>query len=126
MPAKKKLLPRPCPICGNLYGSIQIVIFSSSSNLICRIGHYDKEKYQNPSNVRERKSRGKKWCSFNISRLFAKENMSQLEQHMNGLSAGYFGKRKSKTYTNPMFLLEAIKEDRWHGEGIKYLRAVSK
>jgi len=126
MPAKKKLLPRPCPICGNLYGTIQIVIFSTSRNVICRIGHYDSEKYQNPSTARERKSRGKKWCSFNISRLFAQENMPPLEQDMDDLSRGYFVKRKSIPYTNPMFLLEAVKEGGWHGEGAEYLVAVLK
>jgi len=126
MPAKKKLLPRPCPICGDLYGTVQILIFSTSQNVICRIGHYDSKKYRHPSTEKEKKSRGKTWCSFNISRWYAEENMPPLEQDMDDLSSGYFRKRKSITYTNPMFLLEAVKEEGWHGEGVDYLRAVVK
>jgi len=81
---------------------------------------------QNPSTAREKKSRGKKWCSFNISSLFAQESMPPLEQDIYDLSTGYFGKRKSIAYTNPMFLLEAVKEEGWHGEGAEYLVAVLK
>ena len=126
MPAKRRQLPRHCPICGKENGTIQIVIFSTSNNVICRIGHYDSEKYQNPSTVKEKRSRGKKWCSFNISRLFAEENIPQLEQEMDDLRVGRFGKRKSRQYTNPLRLLEAIKEEGWHGKGVEYLRKVSK
>lgn len=126
MPAKRKQLPRHCPICGKENGTVQIVIFSTSNKVICRIGHYDSEKYQNPSTVKEKRSRGKKWCSFNINRLFAEENMSQLEQETDDLRVGHFGKRKSITYTNPIFLLEAIKEEGWNGKGVEYLRKVSK
>jgi len=126
MPAKRKLLPQPCPLCGNLYGTVQVVIFSTSNNVICRIGHYDSKKYQNPSTAKEKTSRGKRWCSFKINSSFAEDNMPPLEQDQDDLRSGYFGKRKSITYTNPMFLLEAIKEEGWHGSGIEYLRAVSK
>jgi len=126
MPAKRKELPRPCPICGKENGTVQIVIFSTSRNVICRIGHYDSEKYQNPSTVKEKRSRGKKWCSFKINRWFVEENKPPLEHDMDDLRTGYFKKRKSITYTNPMFLLEAVKEKGWNGEGIEYLRAVTK
>jgi len=126
MAAKKKILPRPCPLCGKKNGTVQIVIFSTSMEVICRIAHYDSEKYQNPSSVREKRSRGKKWCSFKIQKLFAEENMPPLEQDMDDLHSGYFGKRKSITYTNHSFLLDAVKENGWHGEGEKYMRAVAK
>jgi len=126
MPAKRKLLPRHCPLCGNLYGSIQIVIFSSSGNVICRIGHYDSKKYQNLSTAREKRSHGKRWCSFKIEDWFAEENMPPLEQDQDDLRSRYFGKRKSITYTNPMFLIEAIRKEGWHGRGVEYLRKVSK
>ena len=52
--------------------------------------------------------------------------MPPLEQDIHDLSTEYFGKRKSINYTNPMFLLEAIKEEGWHGEGEEYLVAVLK
>ncbi len=126
MPAKRKLLPRHCPKCGNLYGTVQIVIFSTSYNVICRIGHYDSEKYQNPSTAKEKRSRGKRWCSFKINNFFAFDNMPPLEQDEGDLRRGYFGKRKSITYTNPIFLIEAIRKEGWHGRGVEYLRAVSK
>ncbi len=126
MPAKRKLLPRHCPLCGNLYGSIQIVIFSSSNNVTCRIGHYDSKKYKNPSTAREKRSRGKRWCSFRIDRFFAWDNMPPLEQDQDDLRSGYFGKRRSFTFTNPIFLIEAIRKEGWHGRGEEYLRAVSK
>ncbi len=126
MPAKKKLLPRPCPVCGSLYGTIQIVIFFSSGNVRCRIGHYDSKKYKNPSTAREKRSRGKRWCKFKINSSFAWDNVPSLEQEQDDLRSGYFGKRKSIPYTNPMFLIEAIRKEGWHGEGVEYLRAVSK
>ena len=126
MPAKKKLLPRPCPICGNLYGTIQIVIFSTSRNVICRLGHYDSEKYQNPSTVREKKSRGKRWCSFKINRTFISDNILPLEQDYEDLTSGNLGRRKSIPYTKPTLLIESIKEKGWNGEGEEYLRVVAK
>lgn len=126
MPAKKKMLPRPCPLCGKENGTVQIIIFSTSMEVTCRIGHYDSKKYLNPSTDREKRSRGKKWCSFNIKKSFAEENMSPLEQDMDDLHRGYFGKRKSFTYTNHSFFLEAVKENGWQGEGEEYMRAVAK
>ena len=126
MPAKKKILPRPCPLCGKKNGTVQIVIFSTSMEVICRIGHYDSKKFLNPSTVREKRSRGKKWCSFKINRSFAEENMPPLEQDIDDLQSGYFGKRKSFTYTNHSFFLNAVKEKGWQGEGEKYMRDVAK
>jgi len=126
MPAKKKQLPRSCPICGKENGTVQIMIFSTSRNVTCRIGHYDSVKYQNPSTLKEKRGRGKKWCDFKMNILFAEENMPPLEKHMDYLRTGYFGERKSRSYTNPILLLEAIKEEGWNGEGEKYLRAVAK
>lgn len=126
MPAKKKQLPRPCPLCGKENGTIQIMIFSTSRNVTCRIGHYDSVKYQNLSTLKEKRGGVKKWCGFKMDIFFAEENMPPLEEDMDYLKTGYFGKRKSLSYTNPMFLLEAIKEEGWNGKGEKYLRAVAK
>ncbi len=126
MPAKKKMLPRPCPLCGKENGTVQIVIFSSSMEVTCRIAHYDSKKYLNPSTGREKKGRGKEWCNFQIKKSFAEENMPPLEQDMDDLHIGYFGKRKSFTYTNHSFLLNAVKEKGWNGDGIVYIRKVLK
>jgi len=72
MPAKRKLLPRPCPKCGSSFGTIQIVylpavrtkiikkideearkvikksvkISGSSRGFVIRIGHYVPEHYE--------------------------------------------------------------------------------
>jgi hypothetical protein len=45
-PAKRKLLPKPCPICGDKYGMFQLVLFNSKykfsrHNITCRIRHYN-------------------------------------------------------------------------------------
>ena len=40
--------------------------------------------------------------------------MPPLEQDIEDLTSGYFGSRKSIPYTNPTFLLEAIKDEGWH------------
>ena len=44
MPAKTKLLPEPCPVCGAKNGTIQAGIFDGLVRF--RIGHYNPEKYQ--------------------------------------------------------------------------------
>lgn len=46
MPAKRKLLPKPCPICEDNYGTFQLVLFNSKykfsrHNITCRIRHYN-------------------------------------------------------------------------------------
>jgi len=73
MPAKRKKLPQPCPKCGSLYGTVQMVFFNqrrkvkkkisrydawnrrpkpthrwngSYDNAVFRIGHYDSELYK--------------------------------------------------------------------------------
>jgi len=126
MPAKRRLLPRPCPICGKENGTVQIIIFSTSKSVTCRIGHYDSEMYLNPYTKREKSRRGKRWCNFTMDRFFAEENILPLEQDMDDLYFGNLGKRKSITYTNPSLLLEAIKEEGWHGKGNKYFRGLTK
>ena len=74
MPAKRKLLPRPCPICKRKNGTIQLAL--TSRGIIVRIGHYssklrnsvrslsklqgaEKEKME-----KRMKSAERKWCSF--------------------------------------------------------------
>ena len=75
MPAKHKKLPQPCPKCGSLYGTVQVVFFNQmrkvknqisrydawnrrpkpthrrngnhvGANAVFRIGHYDSELYK--------------------------------------------------------------------------------
>jgi len=74
LPAKRKPLPYPCPICGKEYGTVQMVMFNprfhpfkpyrirkyseSPSGTLIRIGHY-RPKPNGPS-----KRINKTWCSF--------------------------------------------------------------
>ena len=126
MPAKRRLLPRPCPICGKENGTVQIVIWHNSFKVNCRIGHYDSKTFQNPATPKEKRRRGKKWCYFLMDESFAKENILPLERDIDDLYMGNLGKRKSITYTSPSLLLETIKEEGWHGEGSPYFRGLIK
>jgi len=124
MPAKRRLLPRPCPICGKENGTVQIIIWHNSFRVNCRIGHYDSKKYQKPSTPKEKRRRGKTWCYFLIDESFAKEKNFPLEREMDDLYQGNLGKRKSITHTNPSILLNKIKEEGWHVKRISYFRGL--
>jgi len=86
LPAKRYILPKPCPECGLNYGSLRIGIFSgrSKTSVLIRVKHY------NPFGYAEikRKSKGsiiqdknklkkefmkkqQKWCSVRIDKKFA-------------------------------------------------------
>jgi hypothetical protein len=76
MPAKKKLLPRPCPICGDKFGTYQFILFNSRYKfsrqyLTCRIRHYSPEVHAEVT--RRKKERKvtltvyeKRWHSFQV------------------------------------------------------------
>jgi hypothetical protein len=78
LPAHRKLLPRPCPQCGEEYGGCQWVIRnpefyrnrSITRRPICilRISHYSKEKYA-MSSKKLKYRQGKIWHSFQIPLL---------------------------------------------------------
>ena len=82
MPARRRLLPRPCP-CGKENGTVQLIIFkhkyiSSRHIVTCRIKHYYPEFYKIIKENQEERDEeitraitGKKnishkarWCSF--------------------------------------------------------------
>jgi len=84
MPAKRKLLPKPCPKCGSPYGTVQLVFFPSGKNeFLFRIGHYVPEHYSevkqenentfNYASEEEKKEKLKLserlWCSFRSEHL---------------------------------------------------------
>lgn len=75
MPAKIKLLPYPCPICGKENGTIQVGILDE---LRFRIGHYNSQKYQLSKNQYKKNitpktkgygTEGKIWHNFRIEFL---------------------------------------------------------
>lgn len=134
MPAKKKFLPRPCPICKKKNGTVQIVKFRVSEKAHCRIGHYNSEKY-----IRRRRkivskinsvvssgsepvkiikvrdsSRGKKWCSFTMDIEFVRECIYGFEEDEYDLDMGDPWRRKSLTYSNPVILLDTVKVKGWN------------
>ena len=69
MPTRKKLLPKPCPICKRENGTVQLMVFPNArSNFVCRIGHYVAEEYKLPKDK-------KKWSDIDTMDL-AKRNDS--------------------------------------------------
>jgi hypothetical protein len=83
VPARHKVLPRPCP-CGRENGTIQLIIFnheriSSRRAVTCRIKHYYPELYKitkklqqkNKSKITRKKkiSYKSRWCSFQTTHM---------------------------------------------------------
>ncbi len=133
MPAKRSLLPRPCPICGKSYGTMQVIIFLDyRENVTCRIGHYDAEAYKkikkihktqmlNPANSndhfqQEIRIMQRHWCSFRIDKNFAETHIIPLEDDIEFLEEGSGNRnfRKSITYSYISMLKDAIREKGWH------------
>ena len=96
LPAKKKILPAPCPICKRQNGTVQLVVFpQAQSKLVCRIGHYIAEEY-NPSedkrkhlkidilDIEKRNSttRGKIWHSFKIEPKGYATGMKEFQEYL--------------------------------------------
>ncbi len=125
MPAKRKLLPNPCPICGRDNGTVQLVYFSSLQEIIIRIGHYTSNRYR--KTVRESKkiennydketidkfdrkkhTNQRAWCSF---RLHCSRFPPRLEKKLEKLSNG--GYKKSVTIPLPWSVHKIIKQDGW-------------
>jgi len=139
MAAKRKLLPLPCPKCGEDFGTIQIVIFANDyhENVICRIGHYDAEGYKKIKNInkinqineirkindksleklfqKDVRKKQRKWCSFRIDKNFV-ETILPIDEDFEYLENREFKKpfRKSITYSTSSFLDDLIREDGWH------------
>ncbi len=78
----KNILPKPCPICEEKFGTISFQTFSNNVELICRIKHYDKEGYQkakdriNSGNIDAFTAKSiknnwqQKWCNFRTEHGF--------------------------------------------------------
>lgn len=133
MPAKKKALPAPCPICKRENGTVQIVVFPESrTKVVCRIGHYISEEYKPSKEKRkhleidiqylDKKSstiRGKIWHNFTFDaeeQLLKKFTlqMSHLQNHIEQYEKmGYQSKRKTITFTPEPIFYELIKKTGW-------------
>jgi len=59
-------------------------------------------------------SRGKKSCNFIIDENFVENHISTFGRDIEDLDNSVLGNRISRTYTNPIFLLNAIKEKGWN------------
>ena len=70
MPATRKPLPRPCPLCGRSYGTVKIDFSEHKRTIRIHIGHYSKFLYKNKRGISGKKSknRGKVFCNFKIPR----------------------------------------------------------
>ena len=133
MAAKSKLLPLPCPKCGELYGTMQIMIFANDwkENVICRIGHYNAEGYKKIKKIykinqitkidkindkslekqRALRKKQRKWCSFRIDKEFA-EKILPISEDFEYLEKNKF--KKSITYSSPTLLADIIKNQGWN------------
>jgi hypothetical protein len=116
MPRKQNILPRPCPICNQVNGTI--VIVDSHKGLNIRIGHYDKNKRKKaidegltPSekNIDKKietkiKTKSRRWCTFtSYSRAIDKID-NELSDLL--LKGKYFGPSKQ----NPPRTINLTKE----------------
>ena len=122
MPARKKFLPRPCPICGRKNGTIQLVFFGGPVNaLVVRIGHYsaklrndvtssskiqglDEEK----ARLRKKKAE-RKWCSFRS------EATSELEYEIT--KGRFYWKNETWSFRPPNSFLNRVYEGGWEIKG---------
>ena len=135
MPARRRLLPRPCP-CGKEKGTVQLIIFkhkyiSSRHTVTCRIKHYYPEFYKIiKENQKERDEEltraitGKKkishkarWCSFQtIHRIDFVDKTGRripLREYFDIYKEDY---SKSKTFSPDESFYKIVKESGW---GIK-------
>ncbi len=123
MPAKRKLLPYPCPICERDNGTIQIVIFDpdgESGDVVCRIGHYNSRKYNETKdkldNVRnlklqrkKRRSGGRIWHYFRITHLLNEEELIE-----NSIIFRYSHHKKKVTLSPNSQFINTIKKYGWN------------
>ena len=137
MPARRKLLPLPCP-CGNKYGTVQLIIFnhnylSSRHAVICRIKHYYPEFYKIAKEVQQirgtaitRTKTGKKkkmvsyksrWCSFQtIHRINLVDSTGRKIPLIEYFDLYEDDSSKSKTFAPDESFYKVVKERGW---GIK-------
>ena len=128
MPAKRRLLPRRCPKCREIFGTVQVVYLTGKrknekfrhifrNNFIFRIGHYDseqynegKKRYDDPFNYEEEdvkkgrlRTSQRRWCSFRSDHLeFGNLFGDDLEREM----------RYELTHTDPV--TKSINEKLWN------------
>lgn len=126
MPAKKRMLPKPCPICKRKNGTIQLVIFPNAvSKLVCRIGHYVSEEYSLPkekmkqleidvidTEKRNPKTRGKIWHNFTISPRSETKNR-KLQKYLEKYNKSHNSIKKSITISPEPIFYELIKRTGW-------------
>jgi hypothetical protein len=137
VPARRKLLPLPCP-CGNKYGTVQLIIFnhnylSSRHAVICRIKHYYPEFYKIAKEVQQirgtaitRTKTGKKkkmvsyksrWCSFQtIHRINLVDSTGRKIPLIEYFDLYEDDSSKSKTFAPDESFYKVVKERGW---GIK-------
>ena len=128
LPTRKKLLPKPCPICKRENGTVQLTVFPNArSNFVCRIGHYVAEEYKLPKDKKKwsdidtidlakRKDsvRGKIWHSFRIEPKGHTSEIKDLQEHIKQYEKiRYSSKRKPITFSPEQIFYELIKETGW-------------
>jgi hypothetical protein len=132
VPARRRLLPQPCP-CGKENGTVQLIIFnhkyiSSRRTLICRIKHYYPEFYKLSKERQQKRDRGIKttmtgkkkisykarWCSFRTRHMIELcDNTGRkipLREYFDIYKDDPF---KSKTFTPDEGFYKIVKERGW-------------
>ena len=114
MPAKQKLLPLPCPICGKSNGTIQAGIFDQ---IRFRIGHYNPEQYKksNKINLGSPKkdgfgTEGKIWHNFRINFLRVYDDL--IENKI--VSKNNILQKKTLSLSKNLEFYNLIKKRGWH------------
>ncbi|MEX1053416.1 MAG: hypothetical protein WEC35_03310 [Nitrosopumilaceae archaeon] len=124
MPTKPKLLPQPCPICSRENGTIQLVIFKKTDQVVCRIGHYgrllylkqkkqletEKQKIEKLKEENENecgiKTRGKFWHSFRIEYLHRCDDLKHY-------SISYNNRKSITTGSLGSYFSEVVRKYGW-------------
>ena len=126
LPAHRKLLPRPCPQCGQENGGCQLVIFNPKfyeertgyarryPYSILRISHYSKEQYALQSKTKNENRQGKIWHNFQIrlSGLTRGSDFIRLEEIFNDF---FYADKQSITLPLGDDFYNYVKNNGWTG-----------
>jgi len=115
MPAERKPLPRPCPLCCRENGSIRITIYNpkysytpnDKERIILCIGHYNPELYR-LSKKRESKFTGREWKPGKVWHNF---KIQLSKAYGNRYCFGNNDRRKSKSFPLPLSLFNKFKKE---------------
>jgi hypothetical protein len=129
VPRKQSVLPQPCPRCGRTDGTYQYVIFNHKYNssrraVICRIGHYDANRYlslqigkeSSTINRQIKKPYGKIWHSFKVRPILLiprRKSYVNVSRYFDKFKRGKNKRKTSLTIKPQPWMPEFIKKKGW-------------